>query len=157
MEDQTELFDEDAVVRLLRKEIKHAGSQLALARQLATRRPYLNRVVNKRRSPTRSMIAKLGLEVVYKGDVVIDHKELLRRLRSEIKRAGGQAAWSRQTGIDRTVISKVVNNERRPNSRILSALRFERVYRRKNPRPRGASVMGKPQALKFITFLTEIM
>jgi hypothetical protein len=31
MEDKTELFDEDAVVRLLPEKIKRAGSQLALA------------------------------------------------------------------------------------------------------------------------------
>jgi hypothetical protein len=58
--------------------------------QLAFVRPYLNKVVNKRLSPRRSTIAKLGLEVVYKGDVLLDHKSFLRRLRAEIKNAGGQ-------------------------------------------------------------------
>ena len=59
---------------------------------------------------------------------VFDEKDVLRLLRSEVKRAGGQSAWARKTGIERTYLSKVLAGQKPPSKRIINALKLRTVY-----------------------------
>ena len=49
-------------------------------------------------------------------------------LGSKIKRAGGQTAWAKKTGIDRTILSRVLNGHRQPTKAILKALNLRVVF-----------------------------
>ena len=54
-------------------------------------------------------------------------QDLLRLLRHEIDRVGGQSEWARQTGICRTYINKVLNGRKLPGPSICRALGLERA------------------------------
>ena len=56
-------------------------------------------------------------------------RKLLRR---EVERAGGQVAWAKQHGLHPSTINKVLNEQRLPGRRMLTALKLEKVvaYRR---------------------------
>jgi DNA-binding phage protein len=49
-------------------------------------------------------------------------KDVVRLLRSEVKKAGGQQAWAEKTGIERTIVNKILNGQRQPTNNILKAL-----------------------------------
>ncbi len=57
-----------------------------------------------------------------------DEKDVIRLLRSEVKRAGGQAAWARKTGMQRTWINKILKGRVAPTKKIISALKLRTVY-----------------------------
>jgi DNA-binding phage protein len=59
---------------------------------------------------------------------IFDKKDVARLLRSEVKRAGGQSAWARKTGIERTYLTKVLAGQKPPSKRILYALKLRTVY-----------------------------
>jgi DNA-binding phage protein len=59
---------------------------------------------------------------------VFELKDVISLLRSEIKRAGGQAAWARQTGISRTMLNKVLNGHKSPTMTIIAALKLRLVF-----------------------------
>jgi DNA-binding phage protein len=52
----------------------------------------------------------------------LEIEDVISLLRAEVKRAGGPAAWSRETGIHRTTISKVLCGLQAPTKGIISAL-----------------------------------
>jgi hypothetical protein len=60
-------------------------------------------------------------------------QDLLRLLRHEIDRVGGQSEWARQTGICRTYINKVLNGRKLPGPSICRALGLERAVFRDAP------------------------
>ena len=53
--------------------------------------------------------------------------DLLRLLRRDINRAGGQSEWARQTGICRTYINRVLNGRKPPGPSIYGALGLKRA------------------------------
>jgi DNA-binding phage protein len=59
---------------------------------------------------------------------VLDDKDVVERLRSIVKRAGGQTAFARQTGVDRTYLNHLLTGKRLPTSSILRALNLGIVY-----------------------------
>src|SRR5580704_4211329 len=59
---------------------------------------------------------------------VLDDKDVVERLRLIVKRAGGQSAFARQTGVDRAVLNHVLTGKRLPTSSILKALNLGIVY-----------------------------
>jgi hypothetical protein len=61
---------------------------------------------------------------------LLTEKGVVQLLRQEVAKAGGQAGWSRKTGIDRPLINKVLRG-RRPTQAMIKALQLEIVYRRK--------------------------
>jgi hypothetical protein len=65
MGDELEVFDKKGVVRVLREEIKRAGSQDAWAKKSGVDRTNVNRVLKGRRSFSRAMLDALGLEIAY--------------------------------------------------------------------------------------------
>lgn len=59
---------------------------------------------------------------------ILDVEEVVRLLRSEVKRAGGQAAWASQTGLNRIVVNKVLNGKTSPTKKIVKALKLRIVF-----------------------------
>jgi DNA-binding phage protein len=59
---------------------------------------------------------------------ILDEEDVVRLLRSEVKRAGGQAAWANRTGLNRIVVNKVLNGKTLPTKKIVKALKLRIVY-----------------------------
>jgi hypothetical protein len=59
---------------------------------------------------------------------MIDNKGIIRLLRSEVKRAGGQCLWARRERIDRTMLNRVLNGQKPPTKAIIRALKLCNVY-----------------------------
>jgi DNA-binding phage protein len=53
---------------------------------------------------------------------ILERNDIVRLLRIEVEKAGGQTAWAKKHNIDRTIISKVLNGGRAPTKKIISAL-----------------------------------
>jgi hypothetical protein len=58
---------------------------------------------------------------------LLDDKDVLRLLREDVDRAGGQSAWARRSGIDRTHLSRVLKGKRPLSPTIVQALKLKRV------------------------------
>jgi DNA-binding transcriptional regulator YdaS (Cro superfamily) len=43
---------------------------------------------------------------------LLDESDVLRLLREDVDRAGGQSAWARRSGIDRVYLNRVLNGKR---------------------------------------------
>ena len=140
------VFDDEAVLKLLHSRVKSAGSQAAFARQYGTRRTYLNKVLNGKKLPgARSILDALNLRIAYapvgrrgRADArVLNDDDVRKLLHSRVKNAGGQAAFSKQTGVDRTHLNQVLSGKRRVTPSILDALNLRIVYtpvgRRQSP------------------------
>jgi hypothetical protein len=59
---------------------------------------------------------------------VLDNKNVVRLLSSEVERAGGQCSWARRERIDRTMLNKVLNGRKPPTVKIIRALKLCNVY-----------------------------
>jgi DNA-binding phage protein len=57
----------------------------------------------------------------------LDLQDLLRLLRREVGRAGGQSAWARRTGVNRTDLNKVLRGSRTPSAQLLKALELQAI------------------------------
>lgn len=60
--------------------------------------------------------------------LVLDLEDVILLLRSEVKRGGGQTAWSKKTGIVRTMLSRVLNGHRPLTKAIFRALKLRTVF-----------------------------
>jgi DNA-binding phage protein len=58
---------------------------------------------------------------------ILEVSDVVSLLRYEIKRAGGQSAWARKTGIHRSEINKVINHQKPPSKTIIRALKLRMV------------------------------
>jgi hypothetical protein len=58
----------------------------------------------------------------------LDNKGVVRLLRADVKRAGGQSSWARREGIDRTILNKVLRGWKPPTGEIIKALKLCNVY-----------------------------
>jgi hypothetical protein len=59
---------------------------------------------------------------------VFELRDVIRLLRSEVERAGGQSAWARKAGVDLTVVNKVLFGQRLPSRTIVRALKLRLVF-----------------------------
>jgi len=59
---------------------------------------------------------------------LLDEKDVLRLLREDVDKAGGQSAWARQTGVNRVHLNKVLKGKRPLTRTILQALKLKKVY-----------------------------
>jgi len=59
------VFDDDAIVHLLKTAIKREGSQLAFAKHHRINRSYLNGVLRRKRPVSDAVVEALGLQKVY--------------------------------------------------------------------------------------------
>ena len=67
----------------------------------------------------------------------LDLKDVIHLLRSEVERAGSQAAWARKTGNARVTINRVLNNQQAPTKKIIRALKLRMVFMSKPKSPRS--------------------
>ena len=65
---------------------------------------------------------------------VLDGKDVIRLLRSEVKRAGIQEVWARKAGVQRTMVSKILNGRAPPTKKVISLLKLRIVYVSNRPR-----------------------
>jgi hypothetical protein len=59
---------------------------------------------------------------------ILEVKDIVPLLRAEVRRAGGVSAWSRKTGVHRTIVSKVLNHLKLPTKSITKALKLRAVF-----------------------------
>ena len=59
---------------------------------------------------------------------MLDDKDVVRLLRSEVERAGGQSCWARAERIDRTMLNRVLTGRKRPTEQIIRALKLCNLY-----------------------------
>ena len=58
----------------------------------------------------------------------LELKDVICLLRSEVERAGGQTAWAKKTGTNRTIINSVLSNRRPLTKQIIRALKLRTVF-----------------------------
>jgi DNA-binding phage protein len=58
----------------------------------------------------------------------LELKDVIRLLRSEVERAGGQSAWAKKTGNNRTTINRVLHDRIPPTKKIIGALKLRMVF-----------------------------
>jgi hypothetical protein len=59
---------------------------------------------------------------------ILDDKDVVCLLRSEVERAGGQSAWALRERIDRTSLNRVLCGQKPPTKEIVRALKLCNVY-----------------------------
>ena len=59
---------------------------------------------------------------------VFELEDVIDLLRAEVVRAGGQVAWSKKTGINRTRLNRVLNGHVPPTKTMLKALKLHTVF-----------------------------
>jgi hypothetical protein len=59
---------------------------------------------------------------------ILEVKDIVPLLRAEVLRAGGVSAWSKRTGVHRTIVSKVLNNSSPPTRSVIKALKLRTVF-----------------------------
>jgi DNA-binding phage protein len=59
---------------------------------------------------------------------ILEVEDVVRLLRSEVKRAGGQVAWASKNGLNRIVVNKVLNGKTSPTKKIINALKLRMVF-----------------------------
>jgi DNA-binding phage protein len=59
---------------------------------------------------------------------VLEVEDVVHLLRSKVERAGGQSAWAKKAGVDRTVVNRILHGARRPTEKIISALNLRMVF-----------------------------
>jgi hypothetical protein len=72
-------------------------------------------------------ISQLGTLSLPTDMRALDQKYVIRLLRSEVNRAGGQKEWAKKNGVAPSMISMVLTGDRPPSKRIISALKLRRV------------------------------
>jgi DNA-binding phage protein len=65
MTDKDKLLDQKGVIRMLRDEIKQAGSTTAWAKKTGIGRTMVSKVMSGRKPIPKSILKALGLKVVY--------------------------------------------------------------------------------------------
>ena len=53
---------------------------------------------------------------------VLEPNDIVQLLRAEVKKAGGQEAWAKKTGIDRALVNKVIHQKRPVSKNMMKAL-----------------------------------
>ena len=59
---------------------------------------------------------------------VFDEEGVIKLLHAKVKAAGSSSAFSRQTGIERTYLVRVLQGKQPPSKRVLAALNLRIVY-----------------------------
>jgi DNA-binding phage protein len=59
---------------------------------------------------------------------VFDEAAVIKLLHAKVKAAGSRTAFSRQTGIERTYLVRVLQGKQPPSKRVLAALNLRIVY-----------------------------
>ncbi len=131
-----DFLEEEDVLALLRKQVKKAGSQVAWSRKTGICRPNLNNILNEHRPLRGVILSALGLQIAYAKNIqakrsavqAFFYDGVLALLREQVSKAGGQVAWSKKTGINRSHLNLVLNRHRPLTDAVLAALEVRVVY-----------------------------
>ena len=55
---------------------------------------------------------------------ILEQKDIVQLLRSEVEEAGGQVAWAKKHGLDRTIVNRVMHRARPPTEGSALGLRI---------------------------------
>jgi hypothetical protein len=77
----------------------------------------------------------------------LEYKDVMRLLRSEIERAGGQTAWAKMAGVDRPDLNKALGWTKPLSKSVIKALNLRIVYA---PNPNGSVPEKKAPARKAV-------
>ena len=58
----------------------------------------------------------------------LDDKDVIRLLKAEVERTGGQSAFARITGLNRNNINQILGGKRPMSKRVMRILKLRRVY-----------------------------
>jgi hypothetical protein len=58
----------------------------------------------------------------------MEAKDVVALLRSEVTRAGSQAAWAEKVGVSRIFVNKILNGHELPTKKIIKALKLRTVF-----------------------------
>jgi DNA-binding phage protein len=64
---------------------------------------------------------------------MLDLDDVVCLLRSEVNRAGGQAAWAKATGVNRVLVNRALSGQRPPTKKMINALGLRPVFVRATP------------------------
>jgi DNA-binding transcriptional regulator YdaS (Cro superfamily) len=118
------VFDESQVLRMLRTAVRREGSQMAFAKRHGLNRSNLNLVLSGKRPISDSVARPLGLCRLY----VAGEDQTLRMLRAAIEREGGQSAFARRHGLDRSNLNLVLSGKRRVTEAVARPLGLCGLY-----------------------------
>ena len=77
------------------------------------------------------------------GISVLDDQDIVRLLRAEVARAGGQSSWARQERIDRSLLNRVLCGRRQPTVQIIRALKLCNAYAPDDRATMGVRIGGQ--------------
>ena len=80
---------------------------------------------------TVSVSAHVEIHVAKKDDIemhIFELEDIITLLRSKVKRAGGQVAWSKKTGINRSTLYRVLTGRRLPTKKMIKALKLRTLF-----------------------------
>jgi lambda repressor-like predicted transcriptional regulator len=129
-------LEQEDVLALLRRKVNKAGSQLAWSKKTGIWRPNLNSILNQHRPPRGVILSLLGLQIAYAKNAeatrsavqIFRDDGVLDLLRGEVTKAGGQVAWSKKTGVNRSHLNLTLNRHRPLTESIIAALQLRVVY-----------------------------
>jgi hypothetical protein len=109
-----------------------------MGKAMGVDRTYLNKVLQGARRPGAQILRALGLQttVVCAGS---DYPDFMPILLHAVLQAGSISECSRQTGIDRTVVSLVIHGRRMPTAPFFRALKQMRLIAYVAQAPKGRS------------------
>jgi hypothetical protein len=59
---------------------------------------------------------------------ILRTRDIIQLLHQEVAEAGGQSGWARKTGIHRSIVNRVMQEQIPPTKSIIDALQLEVVY-----------------------------
>jgi hypothetical protein len=63
-----------------------------------------------------------------RANVFLEMEAVISLLRTEVERAGGQAAWAKKAGVHRTIVNSILQGRRPPTKKVVSALNLRTVF-----------------------------
>jgi ribosomal protein L30/L7E len=130
----------EEVTRILRAEVERAGSQAEWARKTGANVGDLSSAVTGKRPPTKAILRGLNLKKAFAYQSVSRNKvrarnkrllrfeEVVRLLREEVAKGGGQAEWARKTGVNRANMNSTVTGKKPPTKDTLRVLGLQKVF-----------------------------
>ena len=119
------------IVTLLRSEVQKAGSITAWANNASISRANVSAALHHKRAIPKRLIRALGLRraaSLTDASRLLEARDIRRLLRTEVAEAGGQSAWARKKGIQRSILNKVMQGKRPPTQKMIDALGLRVVF-----------------------------
>jgi DNA-binding phage protein len=79
-------------------------------------------------SENRSTLPAEKIQPVGRIMKVLEAEDIVKLLRSEVAKAGGQLAWAKKVGVSRPVLNRVLNGRGSPTKKMIKALGLRVVY-----------------------------